>query len=128
MILHISEQSSQTLQEQIIGQLRSRILRGELVPDDALPSIRGLAKSLRVSVITVQRAYEQLLQEELIYSRRGMGFFVTALKQSDKSILAANRFNEQMLELIANAKRDGLSSKDLKKLFAQCISEGERDA
>lgn len=128
MLLHISEQSAETLQEQIIGQVRSRILSGELAADEALPSIRALAKSIRVSVITVQRAYEQLLNEELIYSRRGMGFFVTTLKQSDKSAMAANRFNEQMLGLVRNAKRDGLSNKELEELFAKCISEGDNDA
>jgi len=128
MLLHISEHSAETLQEQIIGQVRSRILSGDLEADHALPSIRALAKSLRVSVITVQRAYEQLLHEELIYSRRGMGFFVTTLEQSDKSALAANRFNEQMMSLIQNANRDGLGRNELEKLFAKCISEGDKDA
>ena len=128
MLLHISENSAETLQEQIIGQVRSRILSGDLESDHALPSIRALAKSLRVSVITVQRAYEQLQQEELIYSRRGMGFFVTTLKQSDKSALAANRFYDHMLGLLETAKRDGLGKNELEKLFAKCISEGDKDA
>ena len=127
MLLHISENSAETLQEQIIAQVRSRILNDELKADDALPSIRALAKSLRVSVITVQRAYEHLLQEKLIYSRRGMGFFVTSLQQSDKSALAASRFNEQMLSVIRNAKQDGLNRNELEQLFAKCISEGDFD-
>ncbi len=125
MLLNISEQSAETLQEQIIGQVRARILTGDFEADHALPSIRSLAKSLRVSVITVQRAYEQLLREGLIYSRRGMGFYVAAIQQSDKSALAARRFREQLRDLLKNAKRDGLSKSELEQLFAQCIGEGE---
>ncbi|MBT4610771.1 MAG: GntR family transcriptional regulator [Gemmatimonadetes bacterium] len=77
MLLNLSDQSSETLQQQIVRQLRSRILTGELAAGDALPSIRGLAKQLRVSVITVDRAYDRLSQEGLIGSRRGKGYFVT---------------------------------------------------
>ncbi|MBT7597919.1 MAG: winged helix-turn-helix transcriptional regulator, partial [Gemmatimonadetes bacterium] len=68
MLLNLSDQSSETLQQQIVRQLRSRILTGELAAGDALPSIRGLAKQLRVSVITVDRAYDRLSQEGLIGS------------------------------------------------------------
>jgi DNA-binding transcriptional regulator YhcF (GntR family) len=125
MLLHISEHSAETLQEQIIGQLRARILSGELTPDDALPSIRALAKTLRVSVITVQRAYEHLLNEKIVYARRGKGFFVAPLKQSDKSALAKQRFAEQLASLVQNARRDGLADKDIKAIFAESLRIGD---
>jgi GntR family transcriptional regulator len=128
MLLHISEQSSETLQEQIIGQIRGRILNGELPPDFALPSIRSLAKDLRVSVITVQRAYDQLLNESLIYSRRGKGFFVAPLEQSDKSALAQQRFAQQLHAAIGAAKRDGLSNEEIQQTFNETLLEGDQDA
>lgn len=128
MLLHISEQSSETLQEQIIGQIRGRILNGELPPDHSLPSIRSLAKELKVSVITVQRAYDQLLNEELIYSRRGKGFFVSTLEQSDKSALAQQRFAEQLGATIETAKRDGLSDADIQQTFEKVLLSGENNA
>ncbi len=127
MLLHISEQSSETLQEQIIGQVRARILNGELAPDFALPSIRALAKDLRVSVITVQRAYDQLLNEELIYSRRGKGFFVATLQQSDKSALAQQRFAAQLQTTIQAAKRDGLSGEEIEQIFSEVLRSGDDD-
>ncbi len=74
MLLNISPHSELTLQDQIVGQIRARILRGELEPDEALTSIRALSQILKVGVNTVQRAYDQLLKEALIYARPGKGF------------------------------------------------------
>jgi GntR family transcriptional regulator len=124
MLLHISEQSSQTLQEQIVGQIRARILSGEIEPDFALPSIRAMARTLKVSVITVQRAYESLLNEEIIYARRGKGFFVASLGQSAKSALAQQRFSQQLVSLIENARRDGLDDQDILQVFNERLQAG----
>jgi GntR family transcriptional regulator len=128
VLLHISDQSSETLQEQIIGQIRARILSGDLPADYSLPSIRALAKDLRVSVITVQRAYDHLLNEELIYSRRGKGFFVTSLEQNDKSALAQQRFAQQLRSTIETATRDGLSKAEIQKIFNQILQPGDSNA
>lgn len=125
MLLHISDKSSETLQEQIIGQIRARILKGELAPDYALPSIRALAKDLRVSVITVQRAYEHLLNEEVIYARRGKGFFVAPLPQGAKSALAQQRFAEQFADLLLSARRDGLGDQQVRDIMEQQLRAGD---
>lgn len=128
LLLHISQQSSETLQEQIIGQIRARILSGDLPADYSLPSIRALAKDLRVSVITVQRAYDHLLNEELIYSRRGKGFFVISLEQNDKSALAQQRFAQQLRCTIETATRDGLSRAEIQKVFNEILQSGDSNA
>ena len=125
MLLHISEQSSETLQEQIVGQLRARILKGELAPDHGLPSIRSLARDLKVSVITVQRAYEHLLNEEMIYARRGKGFFVASLAHDTKSALAQQRFSDQLSLLLADARRDGLGDSQIRKIMEEQLQEGD---
>jgi len=127
MLLHISEQASETLQEQIIDQIRARILSGALLADTALPSIRSLAKDLRVSVITVQRAYDALLNEDLIYSRRGKGFFVAYLPGDDKSALAGARFGDRLTKLIKEAKREGLSSTEIERLFNDALKSGDEN-
>ncbi len=69
MLLNVSQRSPEKLQVQILLQIRAQILKGELAADESLPSIRALAKQLRVGVITIQRAYGRLLQEELVYAR-----------------------------------------------------------
>ena len=126
MLLNVSQRSALTLQEQIIGQIRARILRGEMEPDQSLPSIRELSKTLRVAVNTVQRAYDLLLREELIYVRQGKGFFVAPLKQSDKSEVASQRFKESLQKLMEDARREGLSDSLLKKIFIQ-LHGGAKD-
>lgn len=121
MLLHISQHSSLTLQEQIIGQIRAQVLTGELQPDEALPSIRALSQQLRVGINTVQRAYEQLLREELIYARPAKGYFVAPLAQKDKSAYAAQRFAQSLEALVKEALLEGMGEKELKQIFNQLL-------
>jgi GntR family transcriptional regulator len=123
MLLNISQHSTLTLQEQIIGQIRARILSGDIQPETPLPSIRALSQQLRVGINTVQRAYDQLLREELIYARAGKGFFAAPLNQQDKSAYARDRFAAALHDLITEAQQEGLSRKDLKQTFSQILKE-----
>ena len=125
MLLNISPRSAQTLQEQIIEQIRTRILRGELEPDQALASIRALSKGLKVGVNTVQRAYEHLLREELIYARPGKGFFVAPLKPLDIAELTRQRFSEALQDLLTTARREGMSDTEMKQIFERMRTDGE---
>lgn len=81
MNLFLNNQSSAPIYEQIYTQLKNQILSGELPEDAALPSIRALAKDLRISVITTKRAYEELERDGLIYTLAGKGSFVAARNQ-----------------------------------------------
>lgn len=136
MLLNISQHSALTLQEQIIGQLRARILNGELPPETPLPSIRALSQQLRVGINTVQRAYDELLREGLVYARAGKGYFVAPLAAKDKSAYARERFAAALLGLVNEARQEGLSQRDLKQTFARILKEidaeeqkrGPRDA
>lgn len=76
MNILIDNRSNVPIYEQIYTQLRQQILSGELAEESALPSIRGLAKDLRISVITTKRAYEELEQDGFIYTVPGKGCFV----------------------------------------------------
>ena len=80
MNLFISEHSNAAIYEQIEQQIKDAILRQELKAEEPLPSIRGLAKDLQISVITTKRAYEELEAQGLIYSVPGRGFFVCSRK------------------------------------------------
>jgi len=72
----ISNSSGQPIYEQIASQIKNMIISGELGEGDALPSMRMLAKDLRISVITTKRAYEELEREGFIVSITGKGSFV----------------------------------------------------
>ena len=76
MDIIIKNASNQPIYEQIYTQLKNHIISGQLQEGDALPSIRGLAKDLKISVITTKRAYDELEQEGFIYTVAGKCCFV----------------------------------------------------
>lgn len=76
MNIFIDNKSGKPIYEQIYSQIKAQIISGALEEDDGLPSIRNLAKDLRISVITTKRAYEELQREGFIYTVAGKGCFV----------------------------------------------------
>ncbi len=76
MNIFIDNKSGLPIYDQIYSQIKTQIINGELKEDDALPSIRGLAKDLRISVITTKRAYDELEREGFIYTVAAKGCFV----------------------------------------------------
>lgn len=76
MNIFIDNKSGETIYNQIYSQIKSQIISGELKEDEPLPSIRNLAKDLRISVITTKRAYDELEKEGFIYTVAGKGCFV----------------------------------------------------
>ena len=120
MLLNISQHSDQTFQEQIIRQIRHRILRGELKPDEPLTSIRELSRTLKVAVNTVQRAYEHLLGEGLVYARQGKGFFVAPMEAGDRIQIARQRFTDSLRTLMTETRREGLlDERAMKQIFGR---------
>jgi len=128
MILILSELSPEPLHAQITRQVRARILAHELTDDEPLPSIRTLAREQRVSVITVQRAYEDLERDGLIRSRPGKGFFVMAIPEQRKQLLAEERFAAVLGRVLAEARADGLETQRLRDVFERVLRRegGER--
>ena len=106
----------------MVRQVRAKILAGELPADYNLPSIRGLAKDQKVSVITVQRAYETLLRDNLIHSRRGKGFFVSTIEKNKKKEMALERLMENLHKPLLAAKSEGLLKSDIIKVFNEILS------
>jgi len=123
MLLNLTDISNEPLQSQISRQIRAKILAGELKAGTSLPSIRLLARDQHVSVITVQRAYEALMREELIHSRRGKGFFVSEIAQKEKKELAKQRLRENLELPVKAAMAEGLSSKEIHESVDFVIKE-----
>ena len=126
MILNLSELSDEPLHAQISRQIRAKILTGDLEGGQALPSIRGMAKGQRVSVITIQRAYDDLEREGLVRSRRGKGFWVNALPDERKNSMAEDRFADALKQLVGNASAEGLSEADMRRILDQLLMEAGR--
>lgn len=128
MLLHLSELAPEPLHQQLSNQLRARILARELSDGELLPSIRALARSHRVSVITVQRAYEDLEREGLLVSRPGRGFFVTPLPEGNRRARALHRLTQALAAPVDAARQEGLGDDDIRQVFDHVLSPegGER--
>jgi len=123
MILNLTHLSNISLQEQIYQQIRSMILSGDLQTNSLLPSIRKLARDGKVSVITVQRAYELLEKEGLIISHRGKGFFVNKLDTRKKKMLVKKRIIEKIEPAINTAINEGIEKKELMEIIKKILDE-----
>ena len=127
MILNLSDLSDEPLHAQISRQIRAKILVGDLDGGEALPSIRGMAKGQRVSVITVQRAYDDLEREGLLRSRRGKGFWVSELPNGRKNTMAEDRFADALKRLVGHAAAEGLSQADMRRILDQLLEKEGRE-
>ncbi len=123
MILNLSELSDEPLHAQISRQIRAKILSDGLAGGEILPSIRGLAKEQRVSVITIQRAYDDLEREGLVQSRRGKGFWVAAIREGRKHEMAVERFGNALQRLVAHAAAEGLSTVDMRCILEELLGD-----
>ncbi|MEY8429223.1 GntR family transcriptional regulator [Lachnospiraceae bacterium 48-42] len=81
MEIVVSNKASRPLYEQIVSQIKAQIMSGELEAGEALPSIRSLARSLQISVLTVQKAYDILQEDDFIETTAGKGCYVSARNQ-----------------------------------------------
>jgi GntR family transcriptional regulator len=122
MLLNLTDLSDEPLQSQISKQIRAKILSGEMAAGDTLPSIRRLARDQHVSVITVQRGYDNLEREGLIHSRRGKGFFVSELDRSSKKEMARDRLVEKIEPIIDAAFSEGMSDQDILAVFKSILA------
>ncbi|NCB50585.1 MAG: GntR family transcriptional regulator [Clostridia bacterium] len=100
MDIIISNSSGQPIYDQINSQIKSKIISGELKEGDALPSMRILAKELRISVITTKRAYEELERDGFIVSVTGKGSFVAGKNIEFIREEQLKRIEELMQEII----------------------------
>ncbi len=124
MTIIIDNKSGVPIYDQIYSQIKAQIIGDALRQDEALPSIRSLAKDLRISVITTKRAYDELEAEGFIYTLPGKGSFV-ALKNTEL-LREENlrRIEEHMREISALAVQSGLTRQELSEMYT-LISEEE---
>lgn len=123
MQIIISNSSKEPIYEQILKQIQTAILSCELAEGDALPSIRQLAKDLKISVITTKRAYEELEKSWFIYSIVGKGSFVA---EQNLDVIREKKLRvieEQLSAVISNSKEIGLPYEELQELLKLLYEE-----
>jgi len=121
----ISNNTGKPIYEQITTQVKALIISGELKAGDAIPSMRALAKSIHVSVITVQRAYEELQRDGFIETTVGRGSFVSA-QNKEFYQEEQQRIAEEHLQIAAEIGRaNRISLEKLTELLALFYLEDE---
>lgn len=103
--------------EQIVRQIKTQILRGELKEGDALPSMRLLAKDLRISVITTKRAYEELEREGFIITIPGKGCFVAPQNAELVREDTLRQVEEHLSQAVDAARTGGISRAEVDELL-----------
>ena len=127
MNIKLSNMSSVPIYQQVATQIKSNILDGSLKYNDQLPSIRSLAKELEVGIITVKKSYEVLLQEELIYSKGAVGYFVNDIDLATILTIKKEEYLDELKSIIDEAINDGLNINDIKEIFNRVLEEKSND-
>ena len=125
MKIKISNLSSMPIYQQIASEIRNKILSNELMSNMQLPSIRVLSKELEVGIITIKKAYEVLLQENLIYSKGAVGYFVNEINREEILVIKKGEYLKEIEKVFEKALDDGLTKVDIKEIIE--IVLGERD-
>lgn len=123
MNILIDNKSGAPIYDQIYSQIKSQIISGELEEDEQLPSIRGLAKDLRISFITTKRAYEELEKDGFIYTIQAKGCYVAP--RSIELLREENlkKIEEHIEEIGRLAASCNLSRKELKEMIEFGLEE-----
>ena len=123
LIPPISPAAPGALYQQILDGIKREISEGRLAPGSALPSFRGLAEDLLVSVITVKRAYEELEREGIIYRRQGLGTFVSDIGHGRSREVKKLRARELLQEAAREGSEAGLSEREIVQLLREVLEE-----
>lgn len=119
----VSNKTSRPLYEQIVTQVKTQIMSGELKAGEALPSIRALAKSLQISVLTVQKAYDILQEDGFMETTAGKGCYVSAQNQDFYLEEQQKKIEEYLNEAIVIARTSGITLDKLRNLLTLLYEE-----
>ena len=117
----VSNASDRPIYEQIYTQIKGAILRGECREGDPLPSIRALAKELRISVITTKRAFDDLERDGFIYSVQGTGSFVAVKNRELLREEYRRQAEGKLSEAISLARSGGVTDEELSEMFSYLL-------
>ena len=123
MQIIINHSSMIPIYEQIVEQVKALILKGELKENDALPSVRTLSRELKISALTVKKAYDNLEQEGFTVTVHGKGTYIAA---SNTELMKEEKRKEVEADLelaIQKGRRYGMQDEELKELFLLILED-----
>lgn len=125
MKIIVSNKSRIPIYEQIVNRIKDEIENERVQKDEILPSIRVLAKELRVSVITTKKAYEELEKEGYVYTVKGKGIFVSEANREFIKDDKLRRIEDNLLKIIYEYKKLDLEYKEFGEMVEILWNEGE---
>lgn len=125
MEIVVSNHASRPLYEQISMQIKAAIMSGELKSGEAIPSVRSLAKSLKISVLTVQKAYANLQEEGFIETTAGKGCYVSVQNQDFYLEEQQKKIEEYFAKAIELARASGIGLEKLNGLLTLLYQEDD---
>lgn len=123
MKIIINTSSMVPIYEQIVDQIKTMIRKQELKQNDQLPSVRALSKELKISALTVKKAYDELEREGFTVTIHGKGSYVTAANTELMMEEQKKEVEQDLEQAILKGRRFGISDEDIKTLF-ELILEG----
>ncbi|MDE5778001.1 MAG: GntR family transcriptional regulator [Lachnospiraceae bacterium] len=123
--MKILQNSGVPIYQQIAAQFTEDILSGKMKQGEYLPSIRGLAKELRISVITTMKAYEELEKQGLVTAVQGKGYYVNAQDSEMLREQHMRKMEEHLLNAISAAKIAGVSNNELIQILKMLMDSAE---
>ena len=123
MNILIDNKGGSPIYDQIYSQIKSQIISGALKEDEMLPSIRGLAKDLRISFITTKRAYEELEREGFLYTLPGKGCYVAPKNVELLREENLKKIEEHMEEIVRLAASCNLSREEVMEMMNFSLEE-----
>lgn len=125
MEIVVSNKASSPLYEQIATQIKAAIMSGELKAGEAIPSVRALAKSLHISILTVQKAYATLQEDGFIETTAGKGCYVSAQNQDFYLEEQQKKIEEKFSEAVGIARTSGINLDKLINLLTLLYQEDD---
>jgi len=123
----ISTLSQTPIYEQIQNQIKEMVLSGQLKADEQLPSIRLMAKDLKVGIITVKRAYEELEKEGIVVNLQGRGCFVAAIDRNKIKAIHLDMLKERLLEIKEFADTADISLEEMFTVINEIYGGSKND-
>lgn len=125
--MKLLQNSGVPIYQQIADAFREEIIEGKRKQGEYLPSIRGLAKELKISVITTMKAYEQLQEEGLVTAVQGKGYYVNAQDSQMLKEQHLRRIEDNLSDAIASARIAGVSKQELQEMFFTLLAMDEEE-
>lgn len=123
MNLIINNSSQAPIYEQIVNQVKEQIIKGNLKEGNALPSVRTMARELRISALTVKKAYDALEQEGYVVTVHGKGSYISNISSNIKIEELRREVEKDFEAAVRKGKRSGMTNEEIKELLELILED-----